>query len=187
MRPKFKAPEFVKYDCTGDPCIHLRVYCRKMSPYEDNHPLLCQIFCDNLTGLVATWYRWCELAEQVLPPMMEEEMIKWFIDNLKPPYYEKMISTQVPRFSSLIPIGERIDDGIKTKKIIDLVALYYKMEQQVMKMITEKGNGVRSSDEEVNYIHPSVLAQSSMQGQPKYLAVNEERKKKVFDPLLMSL
>jgi len=25
------------------------------------------------------------LATQVLPPMMEEEMIKWFIDNLKPP------------------------------------------------------------------------------------------------------
>ena len=29
---------------------------------------------------------------QVLPSMVEEEMIKWFIDNLKPSYYEKMIS-----------------------------------------------------------------------------------------------
>jgi len=29
--------------------------------------------------------RWRELAPQVLPPMMEDEMIKWFIDNLKPP------------------------------------------------------------------------------------------------------
>jgi len=37
--------------------------------------------------------RWRELAAQVQPPMMENEMIKWFIDNLKPPYYEKMIST----------------------------------------------------------------------------------------------
>ena len=36
--------------------------------------------------------RWRELATQVQPPMMENEMIKWFIDNLKPPYYEKMIS-----------------------------------------------------------------------------------------------
>jgi len=26
--------------------------------------------------------RWRELSTQVLPPMMEEEMIKWFIDNL---------------------------------------------------------------------------------------------------------
>ena len=36
--------------------------------------------------------RWRELASKVLPPMMEEEMIKWFINNLKPPYYQKMIS-----------------------------------------------------------------------------------------------
>ncbi|KAL0011334.1 hypothetical protein SO802_006442 [Lithocarpus litseifolius] len=39
--PKFKAPEFVKYDGTGDPCAHLRMFCRKMAPYRDNHPLLC--------------------------------------------------------------------------------------------------------------------------------------------------
>ena len=37
--------------------------------------------------------RWRELDTQVQPPMMENEMIKWCIDNLKPPYYEKMIST----------------------------------------------------------------------------------------------
>ena len=53
--------------------------------------------------------RWRELATQVLPPMMENEMIKWFIDNLKPPYYVKMISPQVTHFTSLIPIGECID------------------------------------------------------------------------------
>jgi len=32
---------------------------------------------------------------------MEDEMIKWFIDNLKPPYHEKMISAQVTHFASL--------------------------------------------------------------------------------------
>ena len=36
--------------------------------------------------------RWHELATQVQPLMMEDEIIKWFIYNLKPPYYEKMIS-----------------------------------------------------------------------------------------------
>ena len=118
------------------------MFCRKMAPYGDNHPLLYQILPDNLTGPAAKWYvrlgktsswremansfleyylfnaeiapnrtvlqrierksgesfreyaqRWHELAAQVQPPMMENEMIKWFIDNLKPPYYEKMIST----------------------------------------------------------------------------------------------
>ena len=51
--------------------------------------------------------------------MMENEMIKWFIKNLKPPYYKKMINTQVTYFVSLIPIGERINEGIRSKKIMD--------------------------------------------------------------------
>ena len=32
MPPKFKAPEFVKYDCTGDPYAHLCMFCKKMAP-----------------------------------------------------------------------------------------------------------------------------------------------------------
>ena len=169
MPPKFKALEFVKYNGTGDPCAHLRMFCRKMAPYGDNHPLFCQIFPDSLTSPAATWYvrlektfswremaisfleyyrftteiasdctvlqmiekksgdsfreyaqRWRELAVQVQPPIMENEKIKWFIDNLKPPYYEKMISTQVTHFANLIPIGECIDEGVRRKKIMTL-------------------------------------------------------------------
>ena len=33
--------------------------------------------------------RWQDLAAQVQTPMTENEMTKWFIDNFKPPYYEK--------------------------------------------------------------------------------------------------
>ena len=73
--------------------------------------------------------RWRELATKVLPPMMEYEMSKWFINNLKPSYYEKMISAQVTHFASLIPIGEHIDEGIRSKKIVDLEALNSMIEQ----------------------------------------------------------
>ena len=173
MPPKFKAPEFAKYDGTGDPCAYLCIFYRKMAPYGDNHPLLYQIFPNSLNGFVAIGYarlertsgwremanlfleyyrfnteiapnyivlmriekksmesfyeyaqRWRELAAQVQPPMMEDEMIKWFIDNLKPSYYEKMISAQVTCFASLIPIRERI----KTNKIVDPTILYSLME-----------------------------------------------------------
>ena len=65
---------------------------------------------------------------------MENEMIKWFIDNSKPPYYKKMISTQVTHFASLIPIREHIDKGIRSKKIVDLESLSFMVEQQVKKM-----------------------------------------------------
>ena len=165
MPPKFKAPEFVKYDGTGDPFAHLRMFNRKMAPYGDNHPLLCQIFPDNLTGPVAIWYaslektfswkeransfqeyykfnpkiapnrivlqrtkkksaesfwkyaqRGRELAAQVQLPMMENEMIKWFIDNLKSPYYEKMIITKVIHFINLIPIGSALTKVLWEKR-----------------------------------------------------------------------
>ena len=56
MPPKFKAPEFIKYNGTGDPYLHLCMFYRKMAPYGDNHPLFCQIFPDSLTGPIATWY-----------------------------------------------------------------------------------------------------------------------------------
>ena len=56
MPSKFKAPEFVKSDGTGDLCVHLRMFCRKMAPYGDNHPLLCHIFLDSLIGPNATGY-----------------------------------------------------------------------------------------------------------------------------------
>lgn len=73
------------------------------------------------------------MATQVLPPIMEEEMIKWFINNHKPLYYEKMISAQVTYFTSLIPSREHIDEGIKSKKIVDPEVLNSIIEQQVKK------------------------------------------------------
>ena len=65
-------------------------------------------------------------------------MIKWFIDNLKPPYYEKMISTQVTHFASLIPIGDRIDEGSRSKKIMDVESLSSMVEQHVKRITSHK-------------------------------------------------
>ena len=73
MPPKFRALEFVKYDGTGDPYAHLRMFYRKMAPFGDNHLLLYQIFPDSLTSPAATWYvrlektsNWKEMANSFL-------------------------------------------------------------------------------------------------------------------------
>ena len=73
MPPKFKAPELVKCDGTRDLCAHLCMFCRKMAPCGDNHPLLCQNFPDSLIGPMATWYvklektfSWKEMANSFL-------------------------------------------------------------------------------------------------------------------------
>ena len=62
---------------------------------------------------------------------MVDEMIKWFVDILKPPYYKKMINAEVTHFTILIPIGEYINEGM-----VNLEAL---IEQQVEKATIRNG------------------------------------------------
>ena len=50
-------------------------------------------------------------------------MIKIFVNNLKNPYFNRMIGLQLQFFIDLIPVGERIEDAVKTKKIVDMSAL----------------------------------------------------------------
>uniref|UniRef100_A0A2N9IPG5 Uncharacterized protein n=1 Tax=Fagus sylvatica TaxID=28930 RepID=A0A2N9IPG5_FAGSY len=189
--PKFKAPEFEKYNGRGDPMIHLQMYCRKMAPYADNEPLLIQTFQDTLTGNAAEWYsqlkkishwkeladtflaqygfnsqiapdrfdlqrmekksnetfreyaqRWREKAARARPPLDEREMIKiFFVDTLKNPYFDRMIGLQMQFFVDLIPVGERIEDALKTKKIVDMTALMALAEQAAKKAPTKKKEG----------------------------------------------
>ena len=54
--PKFKTPEFEKFDGTTCPSSHLTMYCRKMSLYLDNEKLLIHCFQDSLGGSAARWY-----------------------------------------------------------------------------------------------------------------------------------
>uniref|UniRef100_A0A2N9G1N4 RNase H type-1 domain-containing protein n=1 Tax=Fagus sylvatica TaxID=28930 RepID=A0A2N9G1N4_FAGSY len=187
MPPKFKAPEFEKYNGRGDPMIHLQMYCRKMAPYADNEPLLIQTFQDTLTGHAAEWYsqskkishwkeladtflaqygfnsqiasdrfdlqrmekksnetfreyaqRWREKAARARPPLDEREMIKIFVDTLKNPYFDRMIGLQMQSFVDLIPVGERIEDALRTKKIVDTTALMALAEQAAKKAPTKK-------------------------------------------------
>ena len=51
---------------------------------------------------------------------------------------EKMINTQVTHFASLIPIGKQIDQGIRSKKIMDVESLCSMVEQQLKRMIDRK-------------------------------------------------
>uniref|UniRef100_A0A2N9F828 Retrotransposon gag domain-containing protein n=1 Tax=Fagus sylvatica TaxID=28930 RepID=A0A2N9F828_FAGSY len=171
--PKFKAPEFEKYNGRGDPMIHLQMYCRKMAPYADNEPLLIQTFQDTLTGNAAEWYsqlkkishwkeladtflaqygeyaqRWREKAARARPPLDEREMIKIFVDTLKNPYFDRMIGLQMQFFVDLIPVGERIEDALKTKKIVDMTALMALAEQAAKKAPTKKKGRRCANDRE---------------------------------------
>uniref|UniRef100_A0A2N9FX97 Retrotransposon gag domain-containing protein n=1 Tax=Fagus sylvatica TaxID=28930 RepID=A0A2N9FX97_FAGSY len=136
MPPKFKAPEFEKYNGRGDPMIHLQMYCRKMEPYADNEPLLIQTFQDTLTGHAAEWYS-----------VIEEDLSLEGAGR----YLPGSIWVQLPNSSgsvykcsssvNLIPVGERIEDALKTKKIVDMTALMALAEQAAKKAPTKKKEG----------------------------------------------
>ena len=54
--PKFKVPDFDKYDGTKCPTTHITMYCQKTSQHTDNDKLLIHRFQDNLTRDAAQWY-----------------------------------------------------------------------------------------------------------------------------------
>ncbi|XP_040956166.1 uncharacterized protein [Gossypium hirsutum] len=56
LLPKFKMPEFEKYNGTSCPEAHITMFCRRMTGYINNDPLLIHYFQDSLIGSAARWY-----------------------------------------------------------------------------------------------------------------------------------
>ena len=60
--------------------------------------------------------RWRDLAAQVVPPMMEKEMITMIVDTLSMFYYEKMVGYMPSSFADLAFADKRIEVGLKRGK-----------------------------------------------------------------------
>ncbi|XP_052484827.1 uncharacterized protein LOC128039930 [Gossypium raimondii] len=54
--PKFKMPEFEKYNGTSCPEAHITMFCRRITGYVNNDQLLIHCFQDSLIGFAAKWY-----------------------------------------------------------------------------------------------------------------------------------
>ncbi|XP_038994303.1 uncharacterized protein LOC120118292 [Hibiscus syriacus] len=55
LPPKFKMPNFEKFDGMKCPSTHITMFCRKMAGYIGNDQLLIHFFQESLTGLVIQW------------------------------------------------------------------------------------------------------------------------------------
>ncbi|KAK8704921.1 hypothetical protein V6N13_048533 [Hibiscus sabdariffa] len=56
LPPKFKVPDFMKYDGATCPSAHITMYCRKMAAFIKEEKLLIHCFQDSLTGSATCWY-----------------------------------------------------------------------------------------------------------------------------------
>lgn len=63
----------------------------------------------------AQWWR--ELVAQVEPPLSEKEMTGIFVDTLKDPFFDRLVSSAASDFAHLITIGDRIEKGLREGKI----------------------------------------------------------------------
>nr|XP_025884578.1 uncharacterized protein LOC112940521 [Solanum lycopersicum] len=67
--------------------------------------------------------RWREQAARVKPPMKESEMIDVFLQAQEPDYFHYLLSAIGKTFAEVIKVGEMVENGIKSGKIVSQAAL----------------------------------------------------------------
>ncbi|XP_059306268.1 uncharacterized protein LOC132057665 [Lycium ferocissimum] len=64
--------------------------------------------------------RWRAEAARVQPPMCEGELVSVFIRSQEPDFYDRMLSMAGRPFAELVKMGEAIEDGLKSGKIVSV-------------------------------------------------------------------
>ncbi|KAL4340418.1 hypothetical protein GQ457_08G022790 [Hibiscus cannabinus] len=132
LPPKFKMPEFEKFDGTSSSSAHITMFCRKMTGHVDNEELLINCFQDSLKGSAAKWYNklsrsqirswrdlakaftehfrqyaqsWRDVAMQVQPPLLERELTPTFVGTLKAPFLQYLVGNATKSFEDLVILG----------------------------------------------------------------------------------
>ncbi|XP_060206189.1 uncharacterized protein LOC132633698 [Lycium barbarum] len=89
--------------------------------------------------------RWRSEAARVQPPMNDREMTATFIECQADVFYEKMIGMMGQKFTEVVRMGEALEEGIKSGRIQDLIAL------QAINKAIQSGSigGVKKKKEDV--------------------------------------
>ncbi|XP_050914720.1 uncharacterized protein LOC127129610 [Lathyrus oleraceus] len=66
--------------------------------------------------------RWREMASRVRPALSDNELVDIFMGTLQGLYYEKMIGSSSTNFTDMVTIDERLENGVKSRKITDTTA-----------------------------------------------------------------
>ncbi|XP_070015669.1 uncharacterized protein [Nicotiana sylvestris] len=127
----FKIPKFEKYNGHGDPIAHLKRYCNQLRGASGKEELLMAYFGESLVGITSEWYmdqdisRWYiwddlarDFASRVKPLMDEVEMVTVFLQAQEADYFQNMMSAMGKPFAEAIKIGEMVENGLKTVRIL---------------------------------------------------------------------
>ncbi|XP_070023266.1 uncharacterized protein [Nicotiana sylvestris] len=67
--------------------------------------------------------KWREQAARVHPPMEEKEMVEYFLQAQEPTYFGHLITVVGRYFNDVVKMGEMVEDGLKSSKIMSYSAL----------------------------------------------------------------
>lgn len=62
------------------------------------------------------------MASRVRPALSDNELMDIFMGTLQGLYYEKMIGSSSTNFADMVTIGERVENGMKSRKITNTTA-----------------------------------------------------------------
>ncbi|XP_075084773.1 uncharacterized protein LOC142168020 [Nicotiana tabacum] len=106
LPPGFKTPKFDKYDGHGDPVAHLKRYCNQLRGAGGKEELLMAYFGESLTGITSEWF-------------VDQDISHWH----DPDYLHYMLAAIGKPFAEAIKIGEIVENGMKSGKIVSQAAL----------------------------------------------------------------
>lgn len=52
------------------------------------------------------------------PPLTEKELADWFVDTVRPEFFERMVGSDTASFSDLVAVGIKVEIGLKNGKMI---------------------------------------------------------------------
>ncbi|KAM3270832.1 hypothetical protein P3S67_029034 [Capsicum chacoense] len=146
----FEMSKFDKYEGHGNPVAYLKKFCNQLRGAGGKKELLMAYFGESLTGIASEWFIdqdifrwhvWDDMARDFVQQfqynieIMERagcksqtidkktEMIDIFLQAQGPAYFHHLLSTIGSTFAEAIKVGEMVENGIKSGKIISKAAL----------------------------------------------------------------
>ncbi|KAK4710109.1 hypothetical protein R3W88_004622 [Solanum pinnatisectum] len=130
--------------------------------------------------------RWRKEVARVKPPMSEREITEMFIRTQKPEYYERMLYMMGQKFVETVKVGEALEDGFKTGKVTNLIALRVNDKATIISEM----NKSKGEEEEVSMVTsthkwstPQKKYQNHNVNEKKFPRPNFRKAPKVFTPL----
>ncbi|KAE8694017.1 hypothetical protein F3Y22_tig00110788pilonHSYRG00276 [Hibiscus syriacus] len=204
LPPKFKTPDFEKYDGTQCPSAHITMFCRKMTGYVGDDQLLIHCFQESLykhmkdvrpnrmvlqamekkhsESFRQYAQRWREVAVQVHPPLVEDETNLLFVNTLKAPFFSHFLGNPSRSFADIVTAGEMIEMAIKSGKLEGGDS----SKKQPMRKKENKVSNVRQYDSHNITVSRPQGTVASPQIDNRQWARDPRRERPQFDPILMT-